>query len=72
MSNAAGMTYSWSASGGNILSGQSTAEISVRYASSGNYTIYIQVTDPDFGCSIQEPLDVLVNSKPVTGSIYHD
>lgn len=72
VTNTTGMTYSWTASGGNILSGQSTDEISVRYTSTGNYTIYIQVTDPDFGCSVQESLDVLVNGKPVTGSIYHD
>ncbi|HCS18998.1 MAG TPA: hypothetical protein DIW47_00290 [Bacteroidetes bacterium] len=72
VTNSSGMTYSWTASSGNILSGQSTEEISVRYSSAGNYTIYIQVTDPDFGCSVQESLNVLVNSKPVTGSIYHD
>lgn len=72
VSNTTGMNYSWTASGGNILSGQSTDEISIRYNSAGNYTLYIQVTDPDFGCSIQESLGVLVNGKPVTDSIYHD
>lgn len=71
VNNAAGMSYSWTASGGSILSGQSTDEVSISYSSTGNYTIYVQVTDPDFGCSVQESLNLLVNPKPATGSIYH-
>jgi hypothetical protein len=43
----------------------------LSYASSGNYTLYVQVTDPNFGCSIQESLGVYVNPKPLTGSIFH-
>ena len=72
LTNAANMTYSWTASGGSILSGQSSEEVSVNYASSGNYTLYVQVTDPQFGCSVQGSLGVSVNEKPITGSIYHD
>ena len=59
-----GSTYAWTISGGNILSGNSTNQISANWTGSGNDTINVQETN-SYGCignSVSIP--IIVNALP--------
>gem|GEM_PF-2210165 len=71
VSNTSNVTYTWTATGGSLQSGQGTTEVNVLYTSSGNYSIGIQVVDNAFGCSISKSVNVTVNPKPASGALYH-
>lgn len=71
VSNTSNVNYSWTASGGSILSGQGGAKIQVQYTSDGNYSIQVEIADIDFGCAVTESVNVIVRPKPVGGAIFH-
>jgi len=71
VTNTTNVSYSWSASGGSIQAGQGSSEIQVLYANPGNYTINLEVVDNDFGCVVNDSVNVTVRAKPVSGPIFH-
>lgn len=62
--NVAGHTYSWTISGGTIISGQQTANVSVDWGASGSGTLEVTQTDAATGCQQSASFPVVINALP--------
>lgn len=57
-------SYSWSANGGTIVSGQGNDTVTVLWTTSGNRNLYLTQTDTVTGCDSTATLSVVVNAAP--------
>jgi hypothetical protein len=60
----AGRTYTWTANGGTINSGQGTASISITWGAGGIGSVIVQDSLINGNCSIKDTLDILINPSP--------
>ena len=60
----AGNTYAWTVVGGNIISGQGTAEINVDWTTTGSGSVSVQILNTLTNCSNNNTLTQLINSVP--------
>lgn len=62
-SQQSGYTYTWSATGGTVTSGQGTYAATIRWTTSGSKTVQVIVARPS-GCSTTANMSVTVNTPP--------
>lgn len=62
-------TYTWTVSGGNIVSGQNSNEIAVKWTGS---TGVVSVTELSSNCTSNASKDVTINPVPTTLTIFHN
>lgn len=65
----AGSTYSWSVTGGTIVSGNASPNIMVLWTTSGNQTVSVLETNASGNCSASRTLNVTVGQTPVATAI---
>lgn len=68
----AGHTYSWSVTGGTIVSGQNTSQITVSWATPGAATVSVTETITAGGCTATITKNITVTPRPVTTAITHN
>jgi hypothetical protein len=56
-------SYTWSVTGGTIISGQGTRNAVVDWSSSGNHVVYITTVDAN-GCTVSSSFPVVVTNTP--------
>lgn len=66
----AGNVYEWIVTGGTIVTGQGTSQISVTWTNAGNGTVSLTETAGE--CSASASLDITVNPLPATITIFHN
>ncbi|MBL7746579.1 MAG: hypothetical protein JNM19_04080, partial [Chitinophagaceae bacterium] len=70
--NVAGHTYTWTVTGGTIVTGQGTNTITVSWTTAGAGSVSVTESITATGCSAVNTLNVTVNPKPVTSPITHN
>lgn len=65
----AGSTYSWSVTGGTIVSGNSSPSIMVLWTTAGNQTVSVTETNASGNCLASRTLNVTVGQTPVATAI---
>ena len=70
--NVAGHTYTWTVTGGTIVTGQGTNSITVNWTTVGAGTVSVTETITATGCNAADIKTVTVNPKPVTSPITHN
>jgi hypothetical protein len=70
--NVAGHTYTWTVTGGTIVTGQGTNTITVNWTTAGPGSVSVTETITSSGCSGSITKSVTVNPKPITTPITHN
>jgi hypothetical protein len=70
--NIAGHTYTWTVTGGTIVTGQGTNSITVNWTTVGGGTVNVTETITSTTCSVGVTKPVNINPKPITTPITHN
>jgi hypothetical protein len=67
-----GHTYAWTITGGTIVSGQGTNQITVKWTTAGTGNVSVLETITSSGCSKSDSKTITVTAKPTTSPITHN
>jgi hypothetical protein len=70
--NVAGHTYTWTVTGGTIISGQGTNSIAVNWTTVGTGNVNVTETITSTNCNAPATKSVTINPKPITTPITHN
>jgi hypothetical protein len=70
--NVAGHTYTWTVTGGTIISGQGTNSIAVNWTTVGTGNVNVTETITSTTCNAPATKSVTINPKPITTPITHN
>lgn len=68
----AGHSYNWTVTGGTIVSGQGTHQITVKWGTAGPGSVSVLETITSSGCSKTDTKSVTVTPRPATSPITHN